>query len=143
MKTVKVEAELVGSFKVESQIGDHTLYIDQPKELGGEGTGPNPLQYFLLSLGGCICAISRIAANQKKIELRSIKLAVQGELDPDVFMGKNKENRAGFESISIEAEIDADLSAEEKKAFMEEVESRCPVADNLLKVTPVTLSLKD
>ena len=52
-----------------------------------------------------------------------------------------KRRRAGFQSITAKVKIDADLSEEEKKEFLEEVDRRCPVSDNLMKLTPVTVKL--
>ena len=38
---------------------------------------------------------------------------------------------AGFQALRVLVEIDAELSAEDKQAFLQEVERRCPLADNL------------
>jgi uncharacterized OsmC-like protein len=37
--------------------------------------------------------------------------------------------------------VDADLSDEEKKEFLEEVDRRCPISDNLMNTTPVEVKL--
>ena len=140
-KRVVVEATLGEKFLLESKIGKHTVCIDQPEAMGGTDAGPNPLEYFLLSLAGCISAIGRIAARQKKIALRGMKIKVQGSLETDVLMGASQDTRAGFGEIEVEVEIDADLSPEEKEAFLEEIDSRCPVSDNVAGATPISLRL--
>jgi uncharacterized OsmC-like protein len=140
-KTVTIETSMEKGFKLVSQLGNHTLYVDQPKANGGTDAGPTPLQYFLLSLGGCISAIARIAANQKKIPLRAVKLTIQGELDTDALMGTSQDTRAGFGAITVTAEIDADLTDEEKRTFLAEVDRRCPISDNIEKTTPVSFHL--
>jgi len=142
-KTVTVETSMEKGFKLVSQLGNHTVYVDQPTANGGTDAGPNPLQYFLLSLGGCISAISRIAAKQKKIPLRALKLTIRGELDTDVLMGINQENRAGFGAIEVTAEIDADLTDEEKSDFLAEVDRRCPISDNIERATSVSFRLAE
>ena len=53
-KTVVVESKMREGFTIESRIGKHVVYIDQPESGGGKDKGPSPLEYFLLSLGGCI-----------------------------------------------------------------------------------------
>ena len=138
-KTVCVEAVMGGKFKLTSTIGKHTLHVDQPEMAGGTGAGPTPLEYFLLSLAGCISTIGRIVANQKKIPLRSMVLKVQGELDTDVLLGKNNISRAGFSPLNVRVDIDADLTHEEKEAFLKEVELRCPISDNILNATPLEI----
>lgn len=140
-KKVVVEASMGEGFRMESVIGKHTLLIDQPEAMGGTDAGPNPLEYFLLSLAGCISAIGRIIANQRRLPLRAMRIKVQGELNADVLLGKSTETRAGFSGFDVEVEIDGDMSVEEKKAFLEEVDARCPVSDNIKATTPVSIRL--
>jgi uncharacterized OsmC-like protein len=126
-------------FKIESKIGNHTVFVDQPKTGGGEDAGPTPLEYFFLSLAGCIATIARIAAKQKRINLRAMDVKVEGELDIEALMGRNLDAHSGFGGITVRAKIDADMTKEEKEAFLHEVDRRCPVSDNIHNVTPVTL----
>jgi len=142
-KTITVETIQQQGYKLVSHIGKHTLYIDQPEGVGGTDAGPTPLQYFLLSWAGCISAIARMVAQQKRIALHSIKLKVQGELDPDRLLGGDQGERVGFTAITIEADIDADLSLEEKQVFLKEVDARCPLSDNIAQATSVSVRLSD
>ena len=136
-KVVSVSAEMGEDFRIQAQLGSHHAVIDQPKAAGGNDEGPNPLQLFLFSLAGCIASIGRIAANQKKIELRGMKVDVEAGMNAAALMGKSTEDRAGFQTFKVNAEIDADMSAEEKQAFLDEVCARCPVHDNIGKATVV------
>jgi len=38
----------------------------------------------------------------------------------------------------VRAKIDADMTKEEKEAFLHEVDRRCPVSDNIHNVTQMT-----
>lgn len=109
--------------------------IDQPKGMGGTDEGPNPLEVFLASLGGCICAIGRIIANQRRIELRGIGATVEGDIDKNFLLGKTTEGRSGFTEIRSFVDIDADMSKAEKEEFLKEIASRCPIADNMAQTT--------
>lgn len=142
VKTVVIEATLDKKYKMESVIDNHTIVIDQPQKSGGTNAGPDPLSYFLLSLAGCIGAIARIIANQKKIKLRSMKLKVQGDLDTDVLLGKNASDRAGFAGIDVNVSMDSDMNAEEQKAFIDEVNSRCPISENISNTTTVSVNVQ-
>jgi len=139
IKHVAVEAHMGERFRIESKIGDHTLYVDQPKTGGGEDAGPTPLEYFFLSLAGCIGTIARIAAKQKRIALRSMDVKVEGDLDVEGLMGRNPEARVGFSGITVTVKMDADMSQEEKEAFAHEVDRRCPVSANIHDATPMRL----
>jgi len=137
IKHVAVEAHMGERFKIESKIGDRTLYVDQPKTGGGEDAGPTPLEYFFLSLAACIATIARIAAKQKRIALRSMDVKVEGDLDVEGLMGRNPETPVGFTGITVTVKMDADMSPEEKEAFAREVDRRCPVSANIHDATPM------
>lgn len=140
-KQVVVESKLDGKFVIESEIRGHKVMIDQPANAGGGDAGPTPLELLFASLAGCIGSIGRIVAMQKRIELRGMNIKVEGELDVDGLLGKPIEGRTGFEGITVTVDVDADLSDEEKEAFIHEVDRRCPVSENLLNATPVTVQL--
>jgi putative redox protein len=130
ISTIKVNAKMGSGFRTE--IGcSHPFVIDQPKNAGGNDEGPNPLEIFLAALPACICAIGRIVAMQQSINLRSIEVEVEGDINKDFLLGKTKEGRAGFTEIRSFVKIDADLSHEQKELFLNEVELRCPIADNM------------
>ena len=137
MKKVEIRAAMGPGMKMECRAGQHTVLIDQPKPAGGTDAGPTPLEYLLCSLAGCIGSIGRIVAHQKKIGLRGMEIRVSGELDTDVLLGKSRQSRAGFGGLTVRAKIDADLTDEQKREFLKEVDERCPVSDNLRQVTEV------
>lgn len=132
--TLKVSAEMGASFSTKINCS-HPFVIDQPKMAGGNDEGPNPLEIFLSSLPACICAIGRIIAMQRRIDLKGISVDVEGDIDKDFLLGKTSEGRAGFTEIRSTVIIDADLTQEQKDAYLEDIERRCPIADNMAKNT--------
>ncbi|MEA2107641.1 MAG: OsmC family protein [Bacteroidota bacterium] len=130
ISTIKLEATVKEGFKTDIKCS-HDFVIDQPKQGGGQDLGPNPLEIFLSSLPACICAIGKIISNQKRLNVRGIDVKVEGDIDKDFLMGKTEEGRAGFTEIRSYINVDADMSKEEKQAFIEEIEKRCPIADNM------------
>lgn len=137
LKTISVTANMGSSAAVYADIRDHHVVIDQPANAGGTNEGPTPLEYFLFSLAGCIASIARVAAMQQKIELRGMELKVDAALNPAGLLGKETDDRVGFQTISVDASIDADLSEDEKKAFLDAVCDRCPLHDNIKLETRV------
>jgi len=140
-KTITVSAALAGNFRVESEIRGHRVVIDQPVAAGGGDGGPSPLEFACLSLAACVVTIGQIVAKQRRITLRGLTAAVEADVDPDVYMGKSTAERAGFLGYRIAVDIDADLTAAEKEAMLEEIDQRCPVSENLQNPTPVVLRL--
>ncbi len=140
-KKVQVEIKQGSGFKTECRAGKHTLLIDQPTMAGGTDTGPSPLEYQLMALGGCIAAIGRIIANQRRLPVRGFDIAVEGDIDTDGLLGKPSANRVGFSAIAARVKIDADLSDAEKAQFLHDIDLRCPISENLQNAASVTVVL--
>ena len=138
VKTVKVESKLDSKFKIESAVSGHQVIVDQPAAMGGTGAGPTPLEYLFVALAGCIGSIGRIIAMQKQLALNGMTISVEGELDTDGLLGKDAP--IGFSEIRVSVDVDADMTAEEKAAFVHEVDERCPVSWNLLNASNVKVS---
>ena len=136
LSTLKLEGSVREGFKTEIKCS-HDFIIDQPKQGGGQDLGPNPMEIFLSSLPACICAIGRIISNQKRLNVRGINVKLEADIDKNFLLGQTEEGRAGFTEIRTYVDIDADMSVADKKAFLEEIERRCPIADNMINTTNI------
>lgn len=142
ISTIKVNGTWKGGYRVDVQGPDHKLIIDQPEAGGGKNEGPNPLEVFLFALGGCLGTIAAIIARQDRIELRGFEISIEGDLDKGFLMGKTTDGRAGFTEIRANVNIDADMTDEEKQAFFERVDARCPISDNMINNTKIVFDVK-
>ena len=142
-KKILVEIKQGVGFKTECKVGKHTVIIDQPTPVGGTDAGPTPLDVQLMSLGGCVAAIGRIIANQRKLTVRGIEVSVEGDIDTDGLLGKPTEKRVGFSAITARVKIDADMSAAEKTQFLHDIDARCPISENLQNATRVDMVLTE
>lgn len=142
-KKVLVEARQGGAFRTECTVGKHLVVVDQPAAAGGTDEGPTPLDYQLIALGGCIAAVGRIIANQRRLPIRGIRVSVEGELNTDRLLGKTAQDRAGFSSVRAVVEIDADLPREEKARLLRDIDDRCPISDNLRSPAAVAVVLAE
>jgi putative redox protein len=141
-KTVKVTAQLFEKYRIEVEAENHVVKIDQPLSGGGTDTGPNPLLYQLSALAGCIGTVARIVANRQQLSLRGMTIDVEGDINTDYLLGKTKEGRAGFQTIRVRVNVDADMNGEAKEKFIREVDSRCPISENLLNVTSMRIVIE-
>ncbi len=141
-KTVKVTANYAGGMRVDAKAGDHLAIIDQPEAGGGNNEGPSPLAYFFFALGGCLGTIAAIIARQERIDLRGFSTTIEGDIDTAFLMGKTTEGRAGFTEVRVSVDIDADMTPEEKEAFLEKIDSRCPISDNMVNDTKIVFDVK-
>src|ERR1700683_72691 len=75
------ESTLVGVTEVDIRTGAHTFKVDEPEALGGTDVAANPVQYALASLGSCQAITYRIWAEQLGIEVDTVSVRVEGDLD--------------------------------------------------------------
>jgi uncharacterized OsmC-like protein len=141
-KKVSVKTKISDSYEVDIATRKFTMKIDQPAPTGRD-TAPTPLEFFLSALGGCICTIGKIVAYQQNIVLRGIEVEVSGQIDTDFLLGQKTDGRAGFTEIVLNVRVDADLTFEEKTAFIHEVERRCPISENIVNQSVVKLAISE
>lgn len=134
-KVVEVTTHMASGWKVTAQVREHLLVIDQPS---ASNEGANPLETFLFSLGGCISAIAKMVARERHIELRQFDVHVRAVMNSAGLLGQPSDDPVGFKHIALNASIDAELTEEQKREFLDTVCNRCPVHDNLLHPTLVT-----
>ena len=125
--------------KLAVSVRDFSFVIDEPANFGGTDSGPNPVEYSLASLAGCLNVVIHMIAKERGVELRALQLTVKGELDPSRLMAQPTENRAGFQGVEVIAEIDSDSSAAELDEILRLSAFRCPVSDNMSHTTPVAV----
>lgn len=129
--TFKSDVKWTGSgVSSDAQSGPHTLRIDEPESLGGENTGPNPVELILSALGGCLVVLANAFAPAHGVEISDVKVEVEGDLDPDGFLGKS-DVRPGFSEIRYKLLIDSPSHADRIAELTEHVLSVCPVKDTL------------
>lgn len=140
-ETFRAVAKSVGGLKVSCISRDFEFILDEPKNLGGSNQGMNPVEALLSSLGACKVIVARSFAKMHKIDLKDIRVEVEGQLDPDGFMGKNKDAKIGFSSIVSKFYIDADNTDEEISKFVDFINATCPVADTIHNAPTTTTEI--
>jgi uncharacterized OsmC-like protein len=138
--TFNVAASAESPTKTRVSTRDFEFVVDEPETLGGSNAGPNPVEYVLGALAGCMNVVAHQVAREMDIEVHGLELAIDGDLDPAKFMGKSDEPRAGYQEVRVDITADVDASDETVQQWLSAVEERCPVSDNLAHETPIDLS---
>ncbi len=115
------------------------VIVDEPAALGGTDQGPNPVEYLLAGYAGCLNVVAHIVAKELGLELKKLIIEVDGDINPARLFGQSKEDRAGFKIIRVKISIDTDAEQKLIDQWLTEVESRCPINDNLTNPTPVEI----
>ncbi len=140
--TFEVNVELKEDLTFEAKAREFSLMIDEPENLGGKNLGPNPVEYLLFALGGCLGIVIQVISKEMNLKIDDIKINLKGEINPLRFMGKDFSERAGYKKIVVEVEIKSNESKEKLQELLKKVEDRCPISDNIRNLTPVEIVLK-
>ncbi len=135
---VLVSGESENPTKMNIQSGKFKLTIDEPTGMGGTDAGPSPIQVLLMALAGCLNVTGHEIARQRGLPLNGMKIKIEGVMNPCTFIGCSFEERAGFQNIRVKVTADMPgVSEEDKNAWLQETEKRCPVTDNIKADTTI------
>lgn len=138
VQTFKATAHLEEGVRVVTRARQFELVIDEPTSLGGTDTGMNPVEALLASLGACQSIVARVYAPKFDVVLDDFRVDVEGDLDLDGFFNRS-DVRPGYSDIRYTFFIKTSSPAEKVEAFVEFLESKCPVGDTI--AAPVNLKL--
>jgi len=137
----KAKAHSENPTKTVVEVGRFKIIVDEPKNQGGTDEGPTPVDYLLAGLAGCINVVGHVIAEEMGFELRGLGIQLEGDLNPARFLGRSKEERAGYKEIRVKINPDSDADKATLEKWLETVEDRCPVSDTFVNPTPVNMSL--
>ena len=96
---------------------------------------------MLVALGGCLTAGIAAVAQQRGIQLRSVRATVAAEMDLQGILGVDPDVRNGFSGVRVDYAIDADATPAEIEALVAQSQKRSAVYDILTNPTAVTVSV--
>jgi uncharacterized OsmC-like protein len=135
------EVNWKGGFRSEARIRDFaSAKSDEPGQLGGTNTGPNPVEQVLGALGNCLAVGYAANATAAGITINDLTIEVEGDLDLHTFLGLTDGN-AGFDNIAVKVKLDSDASPEALKALHDKVTGTSPVGHTLSRPVPVDIEL--
>lgn len=136
-----VESNTKSPSQSEVSVRNFKVLIDEPAMLGGTDKAPNPVEYILCGLTGCLHILAFNVANELKMTLSDLKIKVTGKLDPSKMFGMPTEERAGYQRIAIELYPGTNADQATLSQWKSMIVERSPVLDNLLNETPVDVKL--
>ncbi|MEX0732087.1 MAG: OsmC family protein [Aquisalimonadaceae bacterium] len=119
-----------------------TFDLDHPEVFASEDNGATPVEYVLVGLAGCLSAGIAAVAQNRQIQLRSVKASLEGGMDIQGILGMDSDVRNGFNDVRVTFEIDADATREEIEALVAQSQKRSAVFDALTNPTNVSVHVK-
>jgi uncharacterized OsmC-like protein len=118
-----------------------TFSADHPEVFASEDKGATPVEYVLVGLASCLTAGVAAVAQNREIQLRSVKATLEGDMDILGILGADPDVRNGFSGIRVNYEIDADATPEEIEALVAQSQKRSAVFDIITNPTNVSVSV--
>ena len=118
-----------------------TFDADHPEIFASEDHGATPVELVLAGLASCLTAGVASVAQNRDIQLRSVKATLEGGMDIQGILGIDSDVRNGFEGIKVTYDIDADATPEEIRAVVAQSQKRSAVYDVITNPTNVTVEV--
>jgi len=114
---------------------------DHPEIFASEDNGATPVEFVLVGLASCLTAGIASVAQNRSIQLRSVKATLTGAMDIQGILGIDPEVRNGFNDIKVHYDIDADASQEDIEALVAQSQKRSAVYDIVTNPTNVVVEV--
>ena len=132
-----VEGYTIGGERVTRS---HKIVADEPFELLGGDSAPNPQELLMAAFNACITVGYVAGASLQGITLESLEIRTRGELDLRGFLGLSDTVAAGYEAIDYEVRIKGDGSAADFEEIHQNVIKTSPNYFNVSR--PIKLNAK-
>ncbi|MHC4218582.1 MAG: OsmC family protein [Planctomycetota bacterium] len=113
------------------------IATDEPVELLGENTAPNPQEILMSGLNACIMVGYVAGCAMHGIELEKLVIETEGELDLRGFLGLDDSVSPGYDEIRLKVHIKGNGTPEQFQEIHETVKATSPNFFNLSK--PIAL----
>jgi putative redox protein len=109
--------------------GHHVLGADEPVEMGGQDTGPDPFELLLAALGACTAMTIRMYAKRKNLRLDRVEVKLR-----HMQRAAGVDIKDRFERVIT---LEGQLSPEERDHLLT-IAERCPVSQALKRSSDIT-----
>lgn len=140
-----------GRFRTTSTIDDwflggeripqsYSIDIDEPSQLLGEDSAPNPQMVLQAAMNACMLNTFVAAASVMGVELRSVEFESRGDIDLRGFLGIDESMPAGYQRLDVTIRVEGDGTPEQYDKMLELVRRQSPNYHTISN--PVELELR-
>jgi ribosomal protein S12 methylthiotransferase accessory factor len=122
-----------GGKRVVAHYDGRTVETDQSLKNGGDGTAPEPLDLFFVSMATCVGIYVLEFCQSRDLNTDGLGVRLHSELNPDVKL---------FSPIHIEISLPDDFPAKYRKAILKTA-NLCTVKKHILMPTEFKVVLRD
>ncbi len=110
----------------------------EPEVLLGQDLAPNPVEWLLHALIGCMTTTTAYHAASRNIEIKAIDSKIDGDIDLRGFLGLSSDIRKGYSAIRVKMRVKTKAMPETIKALTK----MSPVFDVVSRSVPVDVFIE-
>ncbi len=118
------------NYQQEIVAGDHFIFADEPVDIGGDDTGPNPYALILGGLGACTSITLQMYARRKGWPLEGVEVELTHGRDYAKDCADCEQEDARLDRVQINITLRGDLSDDQRDRLLE-IATKCPVNKTL------------
>lgn len=144
VRTLKCQTVLEGQFRSLNQVRSLPPHvIDEPPQLLGEDTAPNPSEAVLAALGSCIAVGLHANATAQGIALYRVELELEADINVTAVWGVGDlaDKLAGFSAVRVKVHLEGDADRPALERLVAHADRWSPVANTLRNPVPTQVSL--
>ncbi|MCE9680988.1 OsmC family protein [Halomonas alkalisoli] len=117
-KTIEIVSERNSIFRQRVELdGFEDIFVDVPRAFGGEGSAPDPHDYFDLSLGACKAITAQMYAKRKQWPLEGVSVTINRD---------DSEERKGTYRLEVVMTFHG-IDDPAQRQRLEEISHKCPI----------------
>lgn len=120
----------------------YTIPVDEPNELLGTDTAPNPQMILYAALNSCVMNTLVVNASAKGLRLHSVEMDTEGELDLRGFLGIDPTVNPGYDELTIVCRVQGEGTREQFQECLEAGTRYSPNFQSMSKAVRVNYRLE-
>lgn len=129
--------EWVDGARARTTARSFSIDTDEPEPLGGTDEGVDPMELLLAAVGTCLQIGWVTQAAKRDIDLRSLRIEVEGDYDLRGYLDLDADVRPGFSRLRYTVDVDADADDGVLEEIRQAAEATSPMFDNARNGAPV------
>jgi uncharacterized OsmC-like protein len=133
-----VESYKLGGERIDRKF---KMTVDEPFELLGQNSAPNPQEYLMTALNACVMVGYVAGAAIRGIRLDNVEIVTEGALDLRGFLGIDDKVKPGYDRIRYTVRIKGNGTPEQFREIHETVLKTSPNYFNVAKPVAIDADL--
>lgn len=134
--------DFYGAGREDAHDKPYILYGDEPDILLGIDRGPNPVEFVLHGLAGCLSTTFVYYAAAEGVKIDAIDYTLEGDVDIRGLLGISKKVRPGYQNIRVTFHVKSDAPMQKLRELVKLAQLRSPVFNTVSEPVPVDVGLE-